>query len=133
MISALPATHTATRAELHRLAEEILKPAREEVTGRFGLRALPGGFGTAPYGDVLQLHFDGTYLVRRDGCRGARRCRAPRIAESAARGEIRVPFKLTNSAGSPSGTRPSRSLTHSSEDGADERVQRDLAVRVALA
>ena len=45
----------------------MLKPARERVTGRFGLRALPGGFGTAPFGDVMQIHVDGTELVFRDG------------------------------------------------------------------
>jgi len=49
------------------VAEEVLKPARERVSGRFGLRALPGGFGTAPFGDVMQVHVDGTDLVFRDG------------------------------------------------------------------
>ncbi len=67
MLSALPPEYTATRAALHRLAEDVLKPARERVTGRFGLRALPGGFGTAPYGDVTQIHVDGTELVTREG------------------------------------------------------------------
>ena len=50
----------------------MLKPAREAVTGRFGLRTLPGGFGTAPFGDVKQLHVDGTELVSRDGTTIAR-------------------------------------------------------------
>ncbi len=67
MLSTLPAGFAATRSELHRVAAEVLKPARERVTGRFGLRALPGGFGTAPFGDVIQLHVDGTELVVRDG------------------------------------------------------------------
>ena len=67
MLSALPSGFAATRTELHRIALEVLKPARERVTGRFGLRALPGGFGTAPFGDVMQLHVDGTELVTRDG------------------------------------------------------------------
>jgi hypothetical protein len=67
MLSVLPAGFAATRSALHRLAEEVLKPERERVTGRFGLRALPGGFGTAPFGDVMQVHVDGTDLVRRDG------------------------------------------------------------------
>jgi len=67
MLSALPLGFAATRSELHRVAEDVLKPARERVTGRFGLRALPGGFGTAPYGDVMQMHVDGTELVVRDG------------------------------------------------------------------
>jgi hypothetical protein len=67
MLSPLPPGFGTTRVELHRIAEDVLKPAREEVTGRFGLRALPGGFGTAPFGDVMQLHVDGTELVSRDG------------------------------------------------------------------
>ena len=67
MLSVLPPGFAATRAELHRIAEDVLKPARERVTGRFGLRALPGGFGTAPFGDVMQIHVDGTDLVSRDG------------------------------------------------------------------
>ncbi len=72
MLSALPPGFAATRSELHRVAEDVLKPARERVTGRFGLRALPGGFGTAPFGDVMQLHVDGTELVVRDGATIAR-------------------------------------------------------------
>ena len=67
MLTALPPGFAATRTALHRLAEDVLKPARERVTGRFGLRALPGGFGTAPYGDVTQIHVDGTELVTREG------------------------------------------------------------------
>jgi hypothetical protein len=67
MLTALPSGYTDTRIALHRVAEVVLKPARERVTGRIGLRPLPGGFGTAPFGDVMQLHVDGTELVVRDG------------------------------------------------------------------
>jgi hypothetical protein len=67
MLQPLPPGFTETRLALHRVAEEVLKPARERVTGRFGLRALPGGFGTPPFGEVQQLHVDGTDLVTRDG------------------------------------------------------------------
>jgi hypothetical protein len=67
MLEPLPPGFAETRASLHRLAEERLKPERERVTGRFGLRALPGGFGTAPFGEGLQVHVDGTDLVFRDG------------------------------------------------------------------
>src|SRR5512133_2327049 len=67
MLDPLPAGFAETRAALHRLAEKRLKPERERVTGRFGLRALPGGFGTAPFGEGLQVHVDGTDLVFRDG------------------------------------------------------------------
>jgi hypothetical protein len=67
MLGPLPPRFAETRVALHRVAEEVLKPARERVTGRFGLRPLPGGFGTPPFGDVLQLHVDGVELVTRDG------------------------------------------------------------------
>lgn len=67
MLCALPSGFAATRTRLHRVAAEVLAPARERVTGRIGLRALPGGFGTAPFGDVMQVHVDGTELVLRDG------------------------------------------------------------------
>ena len=67
MLAPLPPRFAETRTALHRVAEEVLKPARERVSGRFGLRALPGGFGTPPFGDVLQLHVDGVELVTRDG------------------------------------------------------------------
>ena len=66
MLAPLPPGYADTRARLHRVAEDVLKPARERVTGRFGLRALPGGFGTPPVGEVTQLHVDGTELVTRD-------------------------------------------------------------------
>ena len=66
MLAPLPPGFADTRARLHRVAEEVLKPARERVTGRFGLRALPGGFGTPPFGEVTQLHVDGTELVTRE-------------------------------------------------------------------
>jgi hypothetical protein len=67
MLAPLPPGFAQTRTELHKVAEEVLKPARERVTGRFGLRALPGGFGTPPFGDVVQMHVDGTDLVIREG------------------------------------------------------------------
>jgi hypothetical protein len=67
MLPVLPSGFEATRTRLHHVAAEVLAPARERVTGRIGLRALPGGFGTAPFGDVMQIHVDGTELVLRDG------------------------------------------------------------------
>ena len=65
MLGPLPPGFGQTRVALHRVAEDVLKPARERVTGRFGLRALPGGYGTPPVGDVTQVHVDGTELVTR--------------------------------------------------------------------
>lgn len=40
-----------TRAALHRIAAHVLGRRRWEVSGRFGLRATPGGFGTPAFGD----------------------------------------------------------------------------------
>ena len=63
----LPATFAETRLALHRLAQEVVSPAREAVTGRIGLRATPGGFGTPPFGEDEQLRVEGAELVRRKG------------------------------------------------------------------
>ena len=78
MLRPLPDDFVATRLAMHRVAEDGMKPAREAVTGRFGLRARPGGFGTPPFGDVVELYVDGVELVERRGSEvvalGGRRC-----------------------------------------------------------
>ena len=48
----------ATRTTLHRLATHVMARRRFEVSGRFGLRASPGGFATPAFGsgpDVIRL------------------------------------------------------------------------------
>jgi hypothetical protein len=47
----LPGDYVQTREALRRLAVYVLSPARKAVTGRIGLRATAGGFGTPPFGD----------------------------------------------------------------------------------
>ncbi|HKY76833.1 MAG TPA: hypothetical protein VJS45_11875 [Acidimicrobiia bacterium] len=47
----LPDDYVETREALRRLAVYVLSPARKAVTGRIGLRATAGGFGTPPFGD----------------------------------------------------------------------------------
>ena len=42
MLRPLPDDFVATRLAMHRVAEDVMKPAREAVTGRFGLRACRG-------------------------------------------------------------------------------------------
>ena len=69
MLRPLPEGFVSTRLVLHRVAEDRMKPAREAVTGRFGLRATPGGFGTPPFGDVEEWHVDGVELVVRRGAK----------------------------------------------------------------
>jgi hypothetical protein len=59
----LPDGFAETRAALHRLASHVLAPARKAVTGRIGLRATPGGFGTPLFGDGQRLRVEGASLV----------------------------------------------------------------------
>jgi hypothetical protein len=46
------------------VAERVVSPARAHATGRIGLHATPGGFGTPVFGDDgVQVRVDGTELV----------------------------------------------------------------------
>jgi hypothetical protein len=56
--------YAATRAELHRVAAHVIARRRFLVTGRFGLRVTPGGFGAPQFGDDEVLRIDGVVLVR---------------------------------------------------------------------
>ena len=62
-----PDAFAATRESWHRLAEHVLAPARYRATGRIGLRAAPGGFGTPTYpnaeGDEEQVRVEGIALL----------------------------------------------------------------------
>ena len=58
---------TETRDALRRLAVYVVSPARKAVTGRIGLKATAGGFGTPPFGDDEQLRVEGGSLHRRRG------------------------------------------------------------------
>jgi hypothetical protein len=46
----LPVSFAETTLGLHRLAEQVVKLAREHVSGEFSLIATPGGFGTPVFG-----------------------------------------------------------------------------------
>ncbi len=63
----MPARLVETRLALHRLAELVISPARAAATGRIGLRATPGGFGTPPFGDAVQLRVAGKELIVQEG------------------------------------------------------------------
>jgi hypothetical protein len=54
--------YTNTRRSLHAIAEHVLSAALHAATGRIGLRAIPGGFGTPWYPKA-----DGRRRVRIDG------------------------------------------------------------------
>jgi hypothetical protein len=56
--------YASTRAELHRVAAHVMARGRFVVTGRFGLRVTPGGFGTPLFGDDEVLRIGGATLLR---------------------------------------------------------------------
>jgi hypothetical protein len=60
----LPAGFAESRGAFHRLAAHVLAPARKAVTGRIGLRATAGAFGTPVFGDGERLRVEGASLVR---------------------------------------------------------------------
>jgi hypothetical protein len=63
----LPAEFVATRNALHQVAFFAMSPARYQVTGRMGLRATPGGFGTPEYeGKVARVEGLSLVLEERD-------------------------------------------------------------------
>jgi hypothetical protein len=80
----LPPTFAATRESLHRVAEQIVAPARKPHN-EIALTPTPGGFGTPPFefqGHVLQVRVDGADLVvSEDGAE--RRCALTTLAEAA--------------------------------------------------
>jgi hypothetical protein len=64
----LPPAFAPTRATLHRVAAHVLGRRRHDATGRFGLRASPGGLSTPAFGDGPEtLRITGGTLVREAG------------------------------------------------------------------
>ena len=67
-----PATLSATRTDLHRLAAYVVAPTRHAANGKFGLRWTLGGFGTPFFHDGAlgvdrQVRVDGDRLVDQRG------------------------------------------------------------------
>jgi hypothetical protein len=62
----LPEGFAATRESLHRLAELVIKPAREQTSGGWTLIPTRNGFGTPVFGDDSQVRVDGAELVVRE-------------------------------------------------------------------
>jgi hypothetical protein len=62
-----PSTLADTRTALHRLAAYVIAPTRHAATGRFGLRAAPGGFGTPRFGENRRVRVNGTTIVDERG------------------------------------------------------------------
>jgi hypothetical protein len=61
-----PAKLVPTRIALHRVAEQVVAPARRKANGKIGLRYTRGGFGTPFFGADIQIRVRGTKLVVQD-------------------------------------------------------------------
>ena len=62
------AIDVGTRSTLHAVAAHCPRRRRHDVSGRFGLRATPGGFGTPAFGEAPEVvRVAGTSLVREVG------------------------------------------------------------------
>lgn len=76
----LPAGFTHSRDALQRVAVHVVARARHQVTGRFGLRVTPGGFGTPTFGDdVRRVRVSGASLVIEEAGRSGARSSAQAI------------------------------------------------------
>src|SRR4051812_8879191 len=73
-----------TRESLHRVAEQVVSPARVRATGNeIALMVTPGGFGTPPFPDGGGVRVDGTELVVRDATGTERRAELTSLAAAA--------------------------------------------------
>ena len=66
-LASVPPNLEPTRRALHRLAEQVISPARREATGKIGLRYTAGGFGTPFFGGDVQIRVEHTELVVQAG------------------------------------------------------------------
>lgn len=90
VLPSLPPGFAQAREALHRLAEEVIKPAREQTSGEWTLVPTAGGFGTPVFGADNQVRLEGAELVVREG--GEER-RAP-VSSLAAAAELVGPGLL---------------------------------------
>src|SRR5689334_21152654 len=61
-------TFPQTRDALHKLAEEVVSPARVAATGNeIALEVTPDGFGTPPFPDGGRVRVEGTTLLFESG------------------------------------------------------------------
>jgi hypothetical protein len=66
-LAPLPPRLVETRLALHRLAEQVVSPARRAANGKIGLRYARGGFGTPFFGADTQVRVQGTTLIVQTG------------------------------------------------------------------
>ena len=84
-LSPAPVNLVSTRLALHRLAEQVISPARRKANTKIGLRYTRGGFGTPYFGDDVQVRVEGFELIVEE--RGGER-RAPITTLDAAAGHL---------------------------------------------
>ena len=65
-VGPVPAELVPTRIALHRVAEQVVSPARRNANGKIGLRYTRGGFGTPFFGADVQVRVRGAELVLQD-------------------------------------------------------------------
>jgi hypothetical protein len=66
-------THLETRTAIHAIAAHVLARRRFAVSGRFGLRAGPGGIATPAFGDAPEtVRLAGATLIREVGASSTR-------------------------------------------------------------
>ncbi len=66
-LAPVPPRLVETRLALHRLAEQVVSPARRAANGKIGLRYTRGGFGTPFFGADTQVRVQGTTLIVQTG------------------------------------------------------------------
>jgi hypothetical protein len=97
MVSDEPPEVPQTRRALHQLAVHVLGRRRHAFTGRFGLRAAPGGVATPAFGDDVEVvRTSGRYLVVE---RGNVTVAAPITTLAAAAGMVGVDLTVDFSVG----------------------------------
>lgn len=62
-LEGVPANLEETCRSLHRIAEQVVSPTRQRVTGKIGLRFTRHGFGTPYFGADVQVRVEGGVLV----------------------------------------------------------------------
>ena len=82
----IPAGLADTRRALHRIAQEVVSPARVAATGNeIALEPRPGGYGTPPFPDGGEVRVEGAEIVFAAGDGSERRERLEDVEEGAAR------------------------------------------------
>jgi hypothetical protein len=66
-LQSTPPRLVETRLALHRLAEQVVSPARRAANGKIGLRYTRGGFGTPFFGADTQVRVEGAALIVQSG------------------------------------------------------------------